>query len=666
MELLSRLKKPGAGASSPISFPPVIKDKVKGDERYARWVENHRWTPRMEKWCRKQMEHFAYRPTVGILMQCISPREEFLRESLSSIFNQIYPFVEFSIVDRGSVDPKVRALLQEVEKDARVKVLYQKGTERDITLIAKIMKKTSVDYLLLTGAEDVLEPYALYNMVAVMQGAVELDFVYSDSDLLDENGLRFEPQFKPQWAVGAHYPLGYYQHPVLLHERVIVKMRGHERVSVFMENGELLDEASNHSKQALQAAGILAHARHRGAKNETPPKAEFSVLMNENLIKEDGKIVIDTEVRSMAEPRVPLRILWWVDSLEQNEKSEMLLQVARYLVKHSGHKITVLTPQDGPLRKQYQEIATVEVAPSANERVQKLHQEIPFDASLIAGKDSVFPALLSKLDLPSVWHLDAQRLDFVDRFNESFSHPETITLPTKELLERFRPLDSRRVLRLLPSCVDLDEIKLYKQKHSPIQMREDMKIAKDSAVITITGPTIPQKGQKMFVEAAILLQKKLPNRPMDFFIVGERPGPYLDEIKDMILGSTGPERFHLIPEGETRPHYYPYLWISNVYVSCSAEEIYPHPILEAMAFKKAVVATNVSGTREVMEDASNGFLVPTNMPEDLARRLEELIQNVPLMDDCARRSLEIVMEKFHIKKIATRLENLLREGIVTQ
>ncbi len=47
-----------------------------------------------------------------------------------------------------------------------------------------------------------------------------------------------------------------------------------------------------------------------------------------------------------------------------------------------------------------------------------------------------------------------------------------------------------------------------------------------------------------------------------------------------------------------------------------------------MAFKKAVVATDVPGTREVMED--NGFLVGPNRAEDLAQRLQELIQNVPL------------------------------------
>src|SRR5262249_42051575 len=150
--------------------------------------------------------------------------------------------------------------------------------------------------------------------------------------------------------LGAHYPYGYYQHPVLVHNRVVVKMQGFERVSLYMEKGELLDEASNHSKQAIQAAGILYHGRKHGLKNEAPPPASASVLMNENFIEEKGQVVIDTEVRAMAEPAVPLHILWWLDSLERDEKAEVLLAIVGYLIKNSTHKFTVVASQDGPVR----------------------------------------------------------------------------------------------------------------------------------------------------------------------------------------------------------------------------------------------------------------------------------------------------------------------------
>src|SRR5687767_10162920 len=284
MALFSRILKKGPARREAVLFPVVLKNVTKGDQRFAIWAHQHRWTLRNEQWCRKQIAKFSYQPTVGILMQSRNPRIDFFQESLSSIFHQVYPFHELSIVDRGSTDAAVKDLLGAVENDPRVTVTYQKGSERDIAAIAKIMKKAEAEWILLMGAEDVLEPSTIYNMIATLQNTVEIDFVFSDSDLLDEQGVRFAPQFKPIWAVGSHYPLGYYQHPVLLSARLVEKLKGYERVSTLMEEGTLLDDASNHSRYVLQAPGMLFHGRAKGFKNEKPPEAVKNVLLNQNLI----------------------------------------------------------------------------------------------------------------------------------------------------------------------------------------------------------------------------------------------------------------------------------------------------------------------------------------------------------------------------------------------
>src|SRR3990172_3089982 len=106
MALFSRTDKK---ITSVIHFAPIVLEQARNDERYAVWIQNHCWTSRNEKWCRAQMEKFTYRPSIGILMQCVNPKEELLRQSLASIFNQIYPFSELSVVDRGSV-PQIRTI----------------------------------------------------------------------------------------------------------------------------------------------------------------------------------------------------------------------------------------------------------------------------------------------------------------------------------------------------------------------------------------------------------------------------------------------------------------------------------------------------------------------------------------------------------------------------
>src|SRR5262245_30251473 len=193
MGLFSRSANRAAGK---ISLPFIYKDRAREEGPYAVWVRNHRWNERMDRWCRAQVEKLTYKPTIGILMECHNPREDFLQESLASIFNQVYPFHELSIVDRGS-NKAIREKLSDLERDSRVKLSLQKGTARDVEAIAKIMKKADAEWTLLMGAEDILEPNTLYNMVATLQDTVEIDFVFADSDLIDDQGLRFDPQFKP-------------------------------------------------------------------------------------------------------------------------------------------------------------------------------------------------------------------------------------------------------------------------------------------------------------------------------------------------------------------------------------------------------------------------------------------------------------------------------------
>lgn len=667
MSILNKLmgKKPAAtGPIGEITFEPVLKDRAQEEGAYQAWIRNHLWTAKDEKWSRRQMEKFTYRPTLGILMQCRNPKLEFLKESVASIFNQVYPFNELFIVDRGSSNPGVRALLESLEKDPRVKVSFQKGTEHDQEAIARIMKKTASEWLLLMGAEDIIEPNALYDMVATLQDSVEIDFVFADSDLIDDQGMRFAPQFKPVWAVGAHYPLGHYQHPILLHGRLIHKLRGHERVSALMDEGTLLDEASNHSRYVLQAPGIPYHARTRGLKNETPPPPVWNVLINDNYIKKGDEVIIDPEVRICTQPRVPLKILWLIDSLHAGDSELHVYYLARYFNREFKHTIHLLSSRDGAMRKLFEAFAQVTIGEHSDAAIQKLHAENSFDVALASSLREVsYPEILTAIDLPAAWQI-AGPTQLVEKVQKHFKHPATIFFPSEKIAEPYRRLDERRISRLLTTSADLAEIKLYKQKNSPMDLRAALKISRKSIVFTMTGPTVEERGQKHLVEAALQLFQNHSEVELDFFLVGERPGAYLDTLKDVIAGSGKADRFHFVPESADPVKRYPFYWISDVCVTCSAAETFPMTTLEAMAFKKAVVGPNVFAINEVILNDENGFLYDPQNPKDLVEKLSELATNRDLADALGRISLEIAMEKFALKKSALRLERLLRESIV--
>jgi glycosyltransferase involved in cell wall biosynthesis len=649
-----------------VKFPLVLKEAARDAGPYAHWIQNHRWNKKNEAWCLKQIVKFKKRPTIGVLMQSTNPRFEFLQESFASIFNQVYPFHRLYVVDRGSDDKKVRDLIKEVEKDPRVKVSFQKSAERDTEAIARIMKKADSEWLLLMGAEDLIEPYALYYMAAFLQDQVEIDFVFADSDLIDDNGLRFAPQFKPVWAVGSTYPLGYYQHPVMMSARIVEKLKGYERVVALMEKGELLDEASNHSRYVIQVPGILYHARERGLKNEMPPEPVWNVLVSESLVQQEGKIEMNPNLRIAAEPPSALKILWILDSLEFEDGPLFLFSIARALHKQHNHEIQIVSTQNGPLFSIYEKIGNVTIVKSEelDSKFQSLNTAHSFDVAFVGSLNTgEYPTILNELSIPNVWHLPEEH-SILESLKEHFDQPATILTPSFSNFQMLKSLDPRRVLRELLPAADLAEIKLYKQTHSPIDLREKYGISRNASVVTIVGPTIEQKGQKIFVTSAIELLKRHRDEDLEFFIVGERPGQYLDELKQQIQQSTFSDRFHFVKESNSPFDRYPYYWISDLCVSCSIKEVFPITTLEAMGFKKAVIGSRVFRTQEIIHEDGNGFLFNPGDSQDLAEKLEWVALHRDFAEALGREGLELAMEKYALKKVAALFDRYLRESIV--
>jgi glycosyltransferase involved in cell wall biosynthesis len=73
----------------------------------------------------------------------------------------------------------------------------------------------------------------------------------------------------------------------------------------------------------------------------------------------------------------------------------------------------------------------------------------------------------------------------------------------------------------------------------------------------------------------------------------------------------------------------------DIFVLPSLSEGHPLALLEAMASQKPVVATDVGGLREVVQDGKVGILVPRKDPQALAEKIIMLIKNKELAQEMA-------------------------------
>lgn len=101
----------------------------------------------------------------------------------------------------------------------------------------------------------------------------------------------------------------------------------------------------------------------------------------------------------------------------------------------------------------------------------------------------------------------------------------------------------------------------------------------------------------------------------------------------------------------------------NLFVNVSETEGIPVSIMEAMSFGLPIIATDIGGVSEMVEEGRNGYLLPKDFDVSNLRSLfiKLLRTNIVDYQAMSERSHEIWKEKFHAKKNYSEFVKTLRE-----
>ncbi len=97
------------------------------------------------------------------------------------------------------------------------------------------------------------------------------------------------------------------------------------------------------------------------------------------------------------------------------------------------------------------------------------------------------------------------------------------------------------------------------------------------------------------------------------------------------------------------------------FVLASRAEGMPLVIAEAMACGKAIVASNVDGVPEIVQDGATGMLVPAEDPQSLASALVRLYSDATFRDTLAKQGKEWAFREYNWEAIANRYLGLIEE-----
>lgn len=163
-----------------------------------------------------------------------------------------------------------------------------------------------------------------------------------------------------------------------------------------------------------------------------------------------------------------------------------------------------------------------------------------------------------------------------------------------------------------------------------------------------------QKNPLDFVRMAAEIVEKSPR--VSFLLVGD--GNLRPQIENSILRHNLSEKIILTGVRHDVPQL---LAVMDVFVLPSLWEGLPRVIPQAMAMGLPIVATEVGGTPEAIEENQNGFLVTPKDFHAIARKVIQLLEDHNMARKMGERGRKMVYPEFCIKQMVKRTENLYEE-----
>ena len=192
--------------------------------------------------------------------------------------------------------------------------------------------------------------------------------------------------------------------------------------------------------------------------------------------------------------------------------------------------------------------------------------------------------------------------------------------------------------------VDVD---LFSGNYNRTGIRSGLGLNNHENVIGMIGSLRKIKGHKYLIEAASKVIRHIPETK--FLIVGRdyNEPECSEKVLTTIARKLGVTN-HLIFTGE-RSDVPELLSAVDIIVNPSLSEGMSNTILEAMAAGKTVIASDVGGNREVINDHENGFLFPSKDTQTLANIIVNCLKNPKERALIGKRAQEVAGERYSLQ-----------------
>ncbi|GAB5560387.1 MAG: hypothetical protein SynsKO_20340 [Synoicihabitans sp.] len=353
----------------------------------------------------------------------------------------------------------------------------------------------------------------------------------------------------------------------------------------------------------------------------------------------DRNVVVDHRVYQHTKRLDKLHLLAVTHNLNFEGAPLFLFEYVKYLIHELGFRVDVVSAEEGPLRKHYEEMGSEiilldrhplhgarndgEFAEQLQVMKGKLEEQIdlgPVDAVIcntIATWWGVH--LAAAVAKPSLFYIHESTS--LKRFfsgalpkdrhhvaRQAFRQATRVCFLCQATRAYYEELNDHDNFCYVSSWIDVPRIEKIKGSLSRESARRKLNYGENEQIIANIGTVCERKGQHVFLRTVDYFLKHFgAGGNYRFVCVGGRPGEYQESLEKDIKRLGLEQHIEII--GET-DRVYDYFRAANIFVCTSFEESFPRVLLEAMAFETPIVSTDVHGIPEMVTDKAEAYLVP--------------------------------------------------------
>ncbi len=223
----------------------------------------------------------------------------------------------------------------------------------------------------------------------------------------------------------------------------------------------------------------------------------------------------------------------------------------------------------------------------------------------------------------------------------------TILLSHKTIVINQREFDQVKNLPFISKKLELIYIGVYKNPEIVVEKRD----TEPDAPIVIG--TISELTKNKGLQYAIEAMARLKNKNMVFSVIGE--GEERKNLENLIREMGLEDKVQLLGFRENASNY---LNLFDIFTLTSVKEGLPYTILEAGLAGLPVIASDVGGIGEIIENGRSGILVEPKNAEQIVEALIRLIENKKKRKEFGENLRKTVTQKFSLKKMLNETKKL--------